>query len=400
MKKEIRRMRKLFILLKAFYQKIQLPAFFLFFIILIAEFLLVYLLGTYRFFTLTDRLFETVMRENALYVMRFTLSGFDGELFSELRAMPGVNRIYASRTLWGSGVTYGNEKIQLLLTDPELLRNYPLLNAESYFSETGMENGRPQGIAVGDFIAAGTREAQFDGSAEIPVRLIGTITSPYMIPAFTEAGNAVSSYDVIKAYDNTIILKDAPEVLKYFEERGFLATHSGLGFILVFQSDCTEEERQAVLNFLEEHDLSFTDADTIRTNSQEITSETLRKMMPLPLFLAALSASLTLCFSILFLHGKMELILTFYLCGCSKKNGYLLMCVSLGMVGALATLVNLILMTVWRQGVFSVPNFIIDYTAYVFLVCCWLLLLFLSVFAAFLIYRQKSCASIRRKVDI
>lgn len=400
MKKEIRRMRKLFILLKAFYQKIQLPAFFLFFIILIAEFLLVYLLGTYRFFTLTDRLFETVMRENALYVMRFTLSGFDGELFSELRAMPGVNRIYASRTLWGSGVTYGNEKIQLLLTDPELLRNYPLLNAESYFSETGMENGRPQGIAVGDFIAAGTREAQFGGSAEIPVRLIGTITSPYMIPAFTEAGNAVSSYDVIKAYDNTIILKDAPEVLKYFEERGFLATHSGLGFILVFQSDCTEEERQAVLNFLEEHDLSFTDADTIRTNSQEITSETLRKMMPLPLFLAALSASLTLCFSILFLHGKMELILTFYLCGCSKKNGYLLMCVSLGMVGALATLVNLILMTVWRQGVFSVPNFIIDYTAYVFLVCWWLLLLFLSVFAAFLIYRQKSCASIRRKVDI
>lgn len=393
-------MRKLFILLKAFYQKIQLPAFFLFFIILIAEFLLVYLLGTYRFFTLTDRLFETVMRENALYVMRFTLSGFDGELFSELRAMPGVNRIYASRTLWGSGVTYGNEKIQLLLTDPELLRNYPLLNAESYFSETGMENGRPQGIAVGDFIAAGTREAQFGGSAEIPVRLIGTITSPYMIPAFTEAGNAVSSYDVIKAYDNTIILKDAPEVLKYFEERGFLATHSGLGFILVFQSDCTEEERQAVLNFLEEHDLSFTDADTIRTNSQEITSETLRKMMPLPLFLAALSASLTLCFSILFLHGKMELILTFYLCGCSKKNGYLLMCVSLGMVGALATLVNLILMTVWRQGVFSVPNFIIDYTAYVFLVCWWLLLLFLSVFAAFLIYRQKSCASIRRKVDI
>lgn len=393
-------MRKLFILLRAFYQKIQLPAFFLFFIILIAEFLLVYLLGTYRFFTLTDRLFETVMRENALYVMRFTLSGFDDELFSELRAMPGVNRIYASRTLWGSGVTYGNEKIQLLLTDPELLRNYPLLNAESYFSETGMENGRPQGIAVGDFIAAGTREAQLGGSAEIPVRLIGTITSPYMIPAFTEAGNAVSSYDVIKAYDNTIILKDAPEVLKYFEERGFLATHSGLGFILVFQSDCTEEERQAVLNFLEEHDLSFTDADTIRTNSQEITSETLRKMMPLPLFLAALSASLTLCFSILFLHGKMELILTFYLCGCSKKNGYLLMCVSLGMVGALATLVNLILMTVWRQGVFSVPNFIIDYTAYVFLVCCWLLLLFLSVFAAFLIYRQKSCASIRRKVDI
>lgn len=73
-----------------------------------------------------------------------------------------------------------------------------------------------------------------------------------MIPAFTEAGNAVSSYDVIKAYDNTIILKDAPEVLKYFEERGFLATHSGLGFILVFQSDCTEEERQAVLNFLED----------------------------------------------------------------------------------------------------------------------------------------------------
>ena len=110
MMKEIRRMRKLFILLKAFYQKIQLPAVFLFFIILIAEFLLVYLLGTYRYFTLTDRLFETVMRENSLYVMRFTLSGFDDELFSELGAMPGVNRIYASRTLWGGGVTYGNEK--------------------------------------------------------------------------------------------------------------------------------------------------------------------------------------------------------------------------------------------------------------------------------------------------
>lgn len=395
-------MKKFFVILKAFYKNIRIPAIFLFMMILIAELLFVYLLGTYRYFTLTDRLFETVMRENSLYVMRFSLSGFDDELFSELGAMPGVNRIYAGRTLWGGGVTYEGGKIQILLTDPELLRNYPLLNAESYFSETGMEDGRPQGIAVGTFInsGAGARNVQLDGGAGIPVRLIGIITSPYLLPAFTEAGNAITSYDVIRKFDNTIILKDAPEVLEYFEERGFLATHSGLGFILVFQSDCTEEERQAVLNFLEEHDLSFTDADTIRTNSQEITSETLRKMMPLPLFLAALSASLTLCFSILFLHGKMELILTFYLCGCSKKNGYLLMCVSLGMVGALATLVNLILMTVWRQGVFSVPNFIIDYTAYVFLVCCWLLLLFLSVFAAFLIYRQKSCASIRRKVDI
>lgn len=77
-------MKKFFVILKAFYKNIRIPAIFLFMMILIAELLFVYLLGTYRYFTLTDRLFETVMRENALYVMRFSLSGFDDELFSEL----------------------------------------------------------------------------------------------------------------------------------------------------------------------------------------------------------------------------------------------------------------------------------------------------------------------------
>ncbi len=399
-------MKKFFVILKAFYKNIRIPAIFLFMMILIAELLFVYLLGTYRYFTLTDRLFETVMRENSLYVMRFSLSGFDDELFSELGAMPGVNRIYAGRTLWGGGVTYEGGKIQILLTDPELLRNYPLLNAESYFSETGMEDGRPQGIAVGTFINSGSeaRNVQLDGGAGIPVRLIGRITSPYLLPAFTEAGNAITSYDVIRKFDNTIILKDAPEVLEYLEERGFRTARSGISFILEWSGSCTEEERQTVMDFLEERDLYYSDADAIKKNSREITSETLRKMMPLPIFLTLLSAILTLCFSILFLHGKADLILTFYLCGCSKKNGYKIMALSLGLNGALATLANLVMLAIWPRGVrgrsFYIENFIIDHTAYIFLICWWLLLLFLSVFAAFLIYRQKSCASIRRKVDI
>lgn len=236
-------MKKFFVILKAFYKNIRIPAIFLFMMILIAELLFVYLLGTYRYFTLTDRLFETVMRENSLYVMRFSLSGFDDELFSELGAMPGVNRIYAGRTLWGGGVTYEGGKIQILLTDPELLRNYPLLNAESYFSETGMEDGRPQGIAVGTFInsGSGARNVQLDGGAGIPVRLIGRITSPYLLPAFTEAGNAITSYDVIRKFDNTIILKDAPEVLEYLEERGFRTARSGISFILEWSAAARRE---------------------------------------------------------------------------------------------------------------------------------------------------------------
>ena len=193
-------------------------------------------------------------------------------------------------------------------------------------------------------------------------------------------------------------------MLEYLEERGFRTARSGISFILEWSGSCTEGERQTVMDFLEERDLYYSDADAIKKNSREITSETLRKMMPLPIFLTLLSAILTLCFSILFLHGKADLILTFYLCGCSKKNGYKIMALSLGLNGALATLANLVMLAIWPRGVrgrsFYIENFIIDHTAYIFLICWWLLLLFLSVFAAFLIYRQKSCASIRRKVDI
>ena len=74
-------MKKNFILLKAFYKKIMVPAVFLLIVIFIAELLFAYLIGTYRYYTLTDKLFSDVMQdESSLYVMKFTLEGSFEEL--------------------------------------------------------------------------------------------------------------------------------------------------------------------------------------------------------------------------------------------------------------------------------------------------------------------------------
>ena len=391
-------MRKNFLILKSFYKNILIPAAFLMIITIIAELLLVNLLGTYRYYTRTDRLFESLVQGNdAVYVSRFTIEGPDETFYSKLGGMSAVKEIYEYKV--GGSVTYYGRTIQILLADTEMLRDYELLDSKSYYAETG--------IAVGDFIDTNgeAQNVQFDCSeGTFPVRLLGNIVSPYYIPTFKKGSNEITSYDIMAPCSDTIILKDSPEIREFLLNKGFRwLSNYGMNFFLLF-NDCTEHEKQAVYDFLEEHNLYCTDADTILDNSHKITADTLKQMMPLPIYLALLSAILTLCFSILFLHGKMDLMLTFYLCGCTKKRGYGIMALSLGIIGALASLVSIIILTVRKGGIpigfVNTDQFLLDYTVYVFLICYWLLLLFLSVFASFLIYRRKSCALIRRKVEL
>ena len=399
-------MRKNFLILKSFYKNILIPAAFLMIITIIAELLLVGLLSTYRYYTRTDRLFESLVQGNdAVYVSRFTLEGPDETFYSALGSMSAVKEVYKYEAC--GSVTYNNgRRIQIMLANTEMLRDYELLNSKSYYSETGFENGAPQGIAVGDFIDTNgeAQNVQFDyGEGTLSVRLLGNIVSPYYIPTFTKASTEITSYKITEACNDTILMKDSPEIREFLSNNAFRMRHYGISFILLF-NDCTEREKQAVYDFLEKHDLHYTATDTILDNSHKITADTLEQMMPLPIYLALLSAILTLCFSILFLHGKMDLMLTFYLCGCSKKRGYGIMALSLGIIGALASLVSIIILTIRKgsvlMGIVNTDQFLLDYTVYVFLICYWLLLLLLSVFASFLIYRRKSCALIRRKVEL
>lgn len=400
-------MKKKLVLLKAFYKKILIPSIFLLVITLIAELLFVYLLGTYRYFTLTDKSFLNLVEDrNSLYVMWFTLNGPGEQTLSELETMPAVRDIYTYRSPFVTKASYGDTDIRIIFTNTELFRDYMLLNAKSYFSETGMEGGVPQGIAVGDFINTNGRARDIElsfGGETMKVRVLGNIGRPYYIPSFTKAGTKMTSYEIMLPSPDTMILQDSPEMRAFLEEKGVKLSSFRNCFILTFQ-ESTAEEKQAVYDFLEEHDLSYADAGTILDHSKEFTAERIRIMLPLPIYLTILATVLTLCFSVLFLHKKMELILTFYLCGCSKKRGYTIMTLSLGMIGALATLLNAVVLFFYQQGTqtgrIPIDDFILDRSVFAFLAGYWLLLLFLSVFASFLIYRRKSVATIRRKVDL
>ncbi len=400
-------MKKNFILLKAFYKKIMVPAVFLLIVIFIAELLFAYLIGTYRYYTLTDKLFSDVMQdESSLYVMKFTLEGSFEELIPELQKMSPVKDIYINRISLSDGTSYKNTNIKIMFINTEMFRDYELLQAKTFFSETGMAGGVPQGIAAGDFIkpSASARNIQIDfNGMPTTINLLGSITAPYYVPAFNNAGTAVSSYDIIQSGPDTIFMKDTPEVRDFFKEKGLISRYAGLGFILTFQ-ECTEEEKKPVYDLLEEWDLFYSNTETILKNSKEVTAYTLELMMPLPIYLTILSTILMWCFSLMFLHKKLRLILTFYLCGCTKKRGYAIMGLALGIIGALATLINFVLLTVGRvnmqNGSFFIKDFILDRYVFIYLLGYWLLLLFLSLSASFLIYRSKSVVSVRRRVEL
>lgn len=397
-------MKKKLILLKAFYKKILVPSIFLLIITLIAELLLVYLLGTYRYFTLADRSFKNIVQDKStLYVMKFDSGDPEDAMLSDLQAMSAVKDLYIYKGIWGE-YFYEETPVKIILTNTELFRNYMLLEAERYFSETGMEGGIPQGITVGDFARNNTDPQiiglQYSGNT-FKVNLLGGITAPYYIPTFLNGGTAITTYDIMAPDINIIFMKDTPEVRTFFEGKGMRKNYGN--FFLTFEKS-TEAERQAVLDFLDANDLFYSDADTILGNSKGITAEKLKTMLPLPMYLTILATILTWCFSVLFLHKKMDLILTFYLCGCSKNRAYGIMAVSLGMIGALATLINVVLLPLARKGIQSgriaIDNFVLDGYVFLYLICYWLLLLLLSVLAAFLIYRKKSVLSIRKRVDL
>ncbi len=398
-------MRKYFLILRSFYKNIIISAAFLLMITAIAELLLAYLAGTYRYYTRTDRLFEGMMHGNdAVCVSCFSLDGPDEAFYDTLDGMSAVKEIY--RYEFCGNVTYNGRTVQLLLANAEMLRDYELLECDSFYSESGTENGLLQGIAVGDFTETKgeARDVSFGyGDGTVTVRIIGSIASPYYIPDLDVAATGLTSYDLIAPCGDTVIIKDSREVRELLGGSGFRISPKGLSFMILF-NDCAESETQAVYDLLEENDLYYTDADTVAADSRKVTSDTLDRIMPLPVYLTLLSAILTFCFSILFLHSKMDLILTFYLCGCSKKRGYAIMISSLGAVGALATVMSIMILSADNgktlMDLFNTEHFASDHTLYVLLICYWLFLLFLSAFASLLIYRRRSCAAVRRKVEL
>ncbi len=395
-------MKKKLVLIKSFYNKILTPAVFLLIITLIAELLLVYLLGTYKYSTIIDSSFKNLINnKDALYVMQFDIGGVDESVISELETMSGIDELYTYRGVLAE-FSYKDTPINVVLTNTEMFQNYDLMDAETYFSETGVENDVLQGIYVGDFLSSDSDiELSFNGEL-MKVNLIGKIKSPYYVPSFLNGGSKVTSYDVMYQGSDTIFIKDSPEVQKIFKEKSILRYYNN--FLLIFEENLEDSEKQSVLDYLDKQNLSYSDYETIMANSEEITTETLRRSIPLPLYLVVLSTMLTWCFSVLFLHKKMELILTFYLCGCSKKNGYLIMSVALGLIGALATVINFVILTVMKigmdRGTMVIDNFTVEGSSFVCLLCYWLILLFLSVSASLLIYRNKSVSSIRKKVGL
>ena len=398
-------MKKRLILLNAFYKKIRILAAFLLIVILVAELLFTYLLGTYRYFTLSDRSFKDIARdESTLYVMKFDSGAPEETVLSDLRAMPGIENVFIYRGLLGE-YFYGETPVKIILTDIALFENYILLETDHYFSETGLEENIPQGIAAGNFIQKKSNSEAIEircGKDPFKIALLGRFVAQYYIPSFVNGGTAITTYDIMAPADNILFMKDTPEVRAFFAGKGIQRNYGN--FFLTFKETATEEERQTVFEFLNAQDLFYSDAGTVLKNSKEVTEQTLRMMLPVPLYLTVLATVLTWCFSVLFLHKKMNLILNFYLCGCSKKRAYEIMTASLGLIGTLATVINIILLPlIWQKmqsGQIVIDHFFLDEHVLLYLICYWILLLLLSVLATFLLYRKKSVLSIRKKVDL
>lgn len=231
-----------------------------------------------------------------------------------LEADPAVDKVLSVSV--ANPVSYKGHGISIVLYEPELLDFFPELK------KSGIDfKDCPDGCILGSkiFNSLDTDDMinlSFSGN-EYHFPVAGHVQNPYRRFSLSVSSSSPLAGDLFTEGD-TIIMQATPTVLTQLET---LAKRIELdsNLIVVFKNDTTSEKQEAVLSSIASGYRCFHFKQII-ANTERKVSETLKREMPQPAFLAIMSFVSFLSILFLIIKKKSKTVAVLYLCGYGQRK--------------------------------------------------------------------------------
>lgn len=397
-------------LIASYFQGIRFPAIFLSVIMCLTVFFGVNVISRIRY-TVND---YTIVRNNRLgkayFVEKTYLSPEElmhpevldaniTEVSAALYENPAVEHVYTIRL--AVHLKYSGQGISITLLDPELLRAFPELVKQ------GLDfSVNPDGCILGSKLFRGVKAVdaiplQFydENKTILEFPVAGHIDPPYKHPTLDSSGTSPRASLLLRTGD-VVIMQDTQNVLDRLE--GLTPIHYNTNLIVSFREDASDEAIAAVLDSLDSFGLAVPIDEMIARTETDI-AESLRKDLPIPLFLLFSETIAYLSTVLLCIKKKERELSVYYLCGANRRQ-CMVVAFSANCLIALPTLILNTLFAVlaphldW-SGVIDLNHMAISSEVYLLILGYFLLTVMISALSTYCSMAKHSPLSYLRGVE-
>ena len=218
-------------------------------------------------------------------------------------------------------------------------------------------------ISVGDDITVKLVDSNKDSKIPQRVHVIGKYDFPWFSPFFTVGGDKVSTSDFFGQKNTVIFDRNDKKIMKLQEKHRLFASQEMFYFVM-YDENCTEEQKQEVRDYMNTVGTYSTYDDLIEDTNSEIRYLLLKKLI-MPLFLLFVATVMLISISTLSTYKKLRDHSIYYLCGCSRKRSFLYLAAEISISVIIALAVSLVYVIIMMQKIrnctLGYDCFIIDY---------------------------------------
>lgn len=387
------KMKKL-LLIHHFYSQIRISAAILFFVILIADFSIIFASGIFRYTTYTYRFVKDAELNHAIYVMTDVnlsqnadrITGDVEAVIDKVNSYEGVQKTVAVKTV--NTFQNGDYYVSMLLYDDNMLELFPIRTDRKFsmeeFKNTSVDN---ISVIVGSKIFDNTDSGEKDTltlisdngrSFEIHVRPVAELKYPYIVTAFPAGGTTVTAENLLM-FSQCLIAYESKEILEYFSRNADISISTN--FIVEMDENISEEDSAELLSYINSIG-SYVSYDEIVNNTFEETKAMIKKYLPLPIYFMFVSLVSLFSVALLTINKKMKDAVIYYICGYSRKNIFIHFLQSISVIYVLALLINTIFIYFFSRlnenQLIDVSTFIIDGNTVLYIILYSIILLLVT----------------------
>ena len=254
-----------------------------------------------------------------------SITNYKNTLLSQLETYDIVKDVLTYDTFELNLKNFENSSVMVDIYSPQMVENFQLdLKEGRWFSKSNIDveavicGSKVEHIKIGDLI-----KLDFGINAIV----VGKVAYN-KVPHFSGIGSSGTSDSLFRSVDESRIILNKPgglnEVINKLRSAG--KNRNMIAFIIKCREEVSENDINSVLNtYFIDNGLTHISVQKIIDNTDIMLEETMKEILPIPIFLLLISSISLLSISAIMIQRSMNDHAKFYLLGCSKKRSILIL---------------------------------------------------------------------------
>lgn len=307
----------------------------------VAMFILSTFIGEYNYTSYTKNVISNDKLANGVYCMPFYEDEVDfqdnTELKSEIMQYTACSHILSYDNF---AVDLNDSVVNVMIYNKEMRESFKLhtdegrwLSDDPAFTEAVIGGVTWGNTKVGDTITLDNN---------ITATVVGIIGDSVVYPSFNTSGNIVQDSSILFKVNDTMVFLTGETIPQEKLEKYSLS--NGRNLYVIFNDDATADEKEQLMSFLESKGVVAT-YEKIIDDSKEVIDSWVATALPLPLFLLIIATVNIISISAVIVKRTMPEYSRYYLIGCTKRKGIMLIAMPLSVIFSIPCIANIISIT-------------------------------------------------------